>query len=133
MTLSLIQYSFHWAAMTLALWVTGVLFDGVTIKSFRTLLISALLLGIANAFIRPVLVLLTLPLTLITLGLFFLVINALMLLLVSTLVKGFKVSGFWTAFFAGIFISVFSFVLETFIPGDGVTYAPIHTPAGISV
>ena len=59
---------------------------------------------------------LTLPLTLLSLGLFLLVINALMILMVAALVKGFKVSGFWTALFASIFVSVFSIVIEAFLP-----------------
>jgi putative membrane protein len=129
----LTQFLLHWGVMTLALWVAGAVFNGISFSSRQTLLVSALLLGFANAFIRPILVFFTLPLTLLTLGGFLLVINALMILLVSSLVKGFKVSGFWTAFFASIFISVFSFLLEMFIPGSGIAFTPMHAPAGITV
>lgn len=129
----LIQFLLHWGVMALALWVTSTVFKGVTVADVRALLISALLLGIANAVIRPVLVFFTLPLTILTLGLFLLVINALMVMLVSTLVKGFKVSGFWTAFFASIFISIFSNVIEIFIPGGGVVFTPMHTSGAVMV
>ena len=81
-------------------------------------MIAALLLGFANAIVKPLLIVLTLPLTLLTFGLFLLVINALMILGVAWLVKGFKVSSFWTAFFASIFISVLSVAIEAFVPSD---------------
>ena len=85
------------------------------------------MLGFANAIVRPVLFVLTFPLTLITLGLFYLVINALMIKLVAWLVKGFKLSGFWTAFFASIFIALLSFVFSAFI-GDSTP--PMQPPPG---
>ncbi|HET8759773.1 MAG TPA: phage holin family protein, partial [Nitrospiria bacterium] len=71
---------------------------------------SGLLLGLVNAVVRPVLILLTLPLTILSLGLFLLVINALMVLLVAWLVSGFTVEGFWTGFFLAVFLSVFGWV-----------------------
>jgi len=74
--------------------------------------VAALLLGIVNAIIRPILILLTLPLTLMTLGLFLLVINGLMLWLVAALVEGFHVNGFWGAVFGSILISLVSWVLS---------------------
>ena len=76
---------------------------------------AAFLLGIVNAVIRPIFILLTLPLTLVTLGLFLLVINALMLWLVAGLVGGFHVSGFWGAFFGSILISLISWVLSRIV------------------
>ncbi len=133
MTHHLTQFLLHWGVMALALWVASALFKGMSVNGIKSLLVSALLLGIANAFIRPVLVLFTLPLTLLTLGLFLLVINALMIMLVASLVQGFKVSGFWTAFFASIFISIFSYFVEMFIPGGGMAYVPIATPGGVMV
>ena len=81
-------------------------------------MVSALLLGLANAVVKPLLIVLTLPLTLLTFGLFLLVINALMILLVSALVRGFKVSGFWTAFFASIFISLLSIAIGALVGGS---------------
>jgi len=68
--------------------------------------------------VKPLLIILTLPLTLLTFGLFLLVINALMILLVSALVRGFKVSGFWTALFASIFISLLSIFIGSFVTGS---------------
>jgi len=77
--------------------------------------IAALLLGIVNAILRPILVLLTLPLTLLTFGLFLLAINGLMLWLVAALVEGFHVNGFWGAVFGSILISLVSWVLSRFL------------------
>ncbi len=113
----LTPFLLHWAITALSLWVASHIFKGIKFSSTSALIISALLLGFANAIVRPLLVVLTLPLTFITFGLFLLVINALMILMVSWLVKGFKVSGFWTAFFASIFISVLSLVLGSFVLG----------------
>ncbi len=112
---ALIEFLAHWAVMALALWAASVIFPGIRFANKTSLIVSALLLGFANAVIRPLVILLTIPLTLITFGLFLLVINALMILLVSAIVPGFKVSGFWTAFLAAIFISAFSFFVGLFI------------------
>ena len=78
------------------------------------LIISALVLGLANAIVRPLLILFTLPLTIFSLGLFLLVINALVLMLVAELVSGFVLSGFWTAFFASIFIAILNAFIGSF-------------------
>jgi putative membrane protein len=126
-THQLTQFLLHWGIMALALWITEALFTGINFANKQALLVSALLLGFANTFIRPVLVFFTLPLTLLTLGTFLLVINALMILLVSALVKGFKVSGFWTALFASIAVSILSYIAEYFIPGGGVVFMPTHS------
>jgi putative membrane protein len=112
------QFLLHWAITALSLWVASHVFRGVKFASTGALVISALLLGFANAIVKPLLIVLTLPLTFITFGLFLLVINALMIQLVAWLVKGFKLSGFWTAFFASIFISVLSFALGAFLPSS---------------
>ncbi len=87
----------------------------IWVDSWVSALGAAFLLGIVNAIIRPIFVLLTLPLTLVTLGLFLLVINALMLWLVAGLVGGFHVSGFWGAFFGSILISLISWVFSRII------------------
>lgn len=102
----------HWGLMALSLWVVSHVFRGISFADKQSLFVAALLLGFGNAILRPVLIFLTLPLTLVTFGLFLLVINALMILLVSALVKGFRVSGFWTAFFASIFMSIFNFLVD---------------------
>jgi putative membrane protein len=121
----------HWALMTLVLWITSHVFKGLTYTSAGALWVAALLLGLVNAIVRPILIVLTLPLTLITLGLFLLVINALMLLLVSALVKGFKVNGFWTAFWASLFMVVLSILLNAIL-WPGPTFV-INSPAGTQV
>ena len=108
---SLLRFLLHWGVTALSLWAASFVFNGLHFASVSALVVSALLLGLANAIVRPLLILLTLPLTVLTLGLFLLVVNALMLMLVSALVTGFTIAGFWTAFFASIFISVLSYVI----------------------
>jgi len=113
----------HWGITAISLWVASHIFRGIKFANTSSLIVSALLLGFANAIVKPLLIVLTLPLTLLTFGLFLLVINALMILLVSSLVKGFTVSSFWTAFFASIFISVLSLLIGSFVLDEG----PSHT------
>jgi putative membrane protein len=88
----------------------------IWVDGFLAALVAAFLLGVVNAIIRPILVFLTLPLTVVTLGLFLLVVNGLMLWLVSALVRGFHVSGFWGAVLGSILISIVSWVLSRFLP-----------------
>ena len=114
---NLTPFLIHWAITALSLWVASHLFRGLKFDSTGALVVSALLLGLANAIVKPLLIVLTLPLTLVTFGLFLLVINALMILLVAALVKGFRVSGFWTALFASLFISILSIVIGGFFVG----------------
>ena len=111
----------HWAITALSLWVASYLFRGIKFESTGALVIAALLLGFANAIVKPMLIVLTLPLTLLTFGLFLLVINALVLQLVAWLVRGFTVSGFWTAVFASLFISVLSIVIGALFGGTPET------------
>lgn len=120
---NLTPFLLHWAITALSLWVASHIFRGIRFADTSSLVVSALLLGFANAIVKPLLIVLTLPLTLLTFGLFLLVINALMMLLVSSLVRGFTVSSFWTAFFASIFIAVLSLVLGSFVLGG----SPTHT------
>ncbi len=114
---NLMRFLVHWGVTSLSLWVASYVFTGIQFADTSSLIISALLLGFANAIVRPLLVILTLPLTLVTFGFFLLVLNAMMLLLVSALVRGFTISGFWTAFFASIFIAVLSFVIGALLGG----------------
>jgi putative membrane protein len=119
MTNSLVPFLVQWAITALSLWVASHIFRGLKFETTAALIVSALLLGFANAVVRPLLIVLTLPLTLLTFGLFLLVINALMILLVSALVSGFKVSGFWTALFASIFISLLSLFIGALVDTGG--------------
>jgi putative membrane protein len=108
----IIRFVLLWAVNTLSLWVADALFAGIAFDDTETLFLSGLLLAIVNAFVKPVLMLLTLPLTLVTLGLFILVINALMLLLVAWAVPGFQVAGFWSGAIIALFVSIFSFLIH---------------------
>ena len=118
---NLLGFFIQWGITSLCLWVASLVFKDIRFSSTSALIISALLLGFANAVLRPLLVILTLPQTLLTLGFFLLVINALMLLLVAKIVKGFEISGFWTAFFASMFISILSMALGTLAPNSEMT------------
>lgn len=128
---NLTPFLLHWAITALSLWVASQIFQGIKFADAASLIVSALLLGFANAIVKPLLIILTLPLTLLTFGLFLLVINALMVLLVSSLVKGFTVSSFWTAFFASIFIAVLSFVIGSFVLGGSRSHAIQMPHSGI--
>lgn len=125
----LTPFLIHWGITALSLWAASHLFKGLKFDDTSSLLISALLLGFANAIVKPLLIVLTLPLTLLTFGLFLLVINALMIMLVAALVKGFKVSSFWTAFFASIFIALLSIFIGSFITNDSPANS-IQMPQG---
>lgn len=95
----------------LGVYVTAAVLPGVTLRSFGTAVIVALVLAVVNALIRPVLVILTLPLTILTLGLFLLVINALMILLVDALLDGFSTRSFWWALLFGVVLALINTVL----------------------
>src|SRR5688500_11690607 len=123
---NVLEFFVHWGITALSLWVVSLIFHGMSFASKKSLFLSALLLGFANAVIRPIIFILTIPLTLITFGLFLLVINALMMLLVSTLVPGFRVSGFWTAFFASIVVTLLSLAVGALIFGS--THNPAEVP-----
>jgi len=107
----------------------GISVTGVNGTNVMALLSAALLLCIVNAFLRPVLLLLSLPFILVTLGFFILVVNALMLWMVGGLIPGFRVDGFWSAFFGSILISLVSWPLSAFFKSsDGQIHALSHHP-----
>jgi putative membrane protein len=107
-----------WLLNALALMAVAYLMPSVHIESFGTALVAALVLGLANAVVRPILVLLTLPVTILTLGLFILVINGAVFLGVSRLVSGFEVVGFGSAILAAILYSIVSWFLSALILKD---------------
>jgi putative membrane protein len=117
MLANITPFLLHWAITAITLWVASHLFKGMRFDSTSALVVSALVLGLANAVVKPLLVFFTLPLTLLSFGLFLLVINALMLLLVARLVSGFRLNGFWTALWASMFITFLSWVLGSFVLG----------------
>src|SRR5262245_36727966 len=107
------------AIVALGLWLASYLLPGLHFDSAGYLLAAALLLGIVNAIVRPIAVVLTLPLTLLTLGLFRLVVNAAMLGLVALLLAGFTISGFWTAVGASLIVSLTGWVASGLIGNNG--------------
>ena len=107
-----------WAINTLAVLVAALVLRGIAYTTWQDLLLASLLLGVLNAFVRPLLMLVALPLLIVTLGLFMLVINALLLLLVGQIVHGFEVTSFWWAVLGSIIISLVSMVLNT-LTGSG--------------
>jgi putative membrane protein len=107
-----------WLINALALLALPYIFTSIKVDSFATALIVALVLGLINAVIRPVLVLLTLPLTIVTLGLFIFVINGLLFWLTASFVAGFHVAGFWPAVFGAIVYSLISWAAAALlVPG----------------
>ena len=121
------EFLIRWFITTLAVMGASHVIPGISYDSTGTLFAAALLLGIINAIIRPVLLLLSLPFIIVTMGFFILVINALLLLFVSSLVHGFQVDGFWPALFAGIVIGIISWVLSSFFrSSDGHVYPITH-------
>ena|SRR5258708_39179224 len=102
----------NWIVSALAILVTAYLLPGVHVSSFSAAFVAALVLGIINAFIKPLLLILTLPINILTLGLFTLVVNALVIILTANLVPGFKVDGFWWALFFSIVLSIINSFLH---------------------
>jgi putative membrane protein len=107
------------AISALGLWVASQIFDGLKFESPSKLVVAAVLLGIVNAVVRPLAFILTLPLTVLTLGLFLLVLNAGMVALVAWIVPGFEISGFWTAVGAALIVSLVSWAASSAIGSNG--------------
>jgi len=105
-----------WLVNALALLALPYVFPGVKVDTFGAALIAALALGLINTLIRPLLILLTLPVTLLTIGLFIFVINGLLFWWVGSFVDGFHVSGFWSGFFGAIIYSIISWLLSALLP-----------------
>ncbi|MFZ4597160.1 MAG: phage holin family protein [Terrimicrobiaceae bacterium] len=117
----------RWIVTTVAVFAAERIIPGIVCDSTSALLGASLLLGIINAFVRPVLLLLSLPFIIVTMGLFIFVVNALLLLLVSAVIPAFHVEGFWSAFFGSIIISAVSWILSSFFrTSDGRFHAITH-------
>ena len=101
------------------LWVADQVLGGISVDNWKTLLIAGVLLGLVNAVIRPIVFFLTLPLTILTLGLFLFVVNGLMLGLVGWVLPGFQVDGLWPAILGAVIIGLISWVASWFIGSDG--------------
>ena len=108
----------RWLITTLAIMVIPHLISGVRVEGFGTALAAAAILGILNALVRPILIILTLPLTVITLGVFILVINALLFQLAGAVVSGFHIDSFWSALLGSLIVSVVSWIMNFAIAGE---------------
>jgi len=109
----------RWLILTVAIIFASYLLDGIHISGFFSAFFAAAILGILNALFRPLLLILTLPINILTFGLFTFIINALMLKMASGVIPGFEVHGFWTAVFGALIISVVSWLLNSFVSDRG--------------
>ncbi len=105
----------RWLMAAAAIWLTSLLFGGIQVSGFGALLLASLALAVLNTLVRPVLLLVTLPLTVVTLGLFVFVVNAVMLKLAAFFVPGFVVTGFWTALFGAAVLSFVNMLLSSLL------------------
>lgn len=108
------RFLIHWATVAMSLWVATEVVPGIHVGSFTTLAIAALVLGLINACVRPVLVFLTLPITLLTLGIFYLFVNGASFGIAAWLVPGFSVHGLGSAVFGALVVSVLSWFIGLF-------------------
>jgi len=112
----MLSFVLQWLASGVAILITAYLLPGVAVTGFFAALVTALILGLVNAFIRPLLILFTLPLNILTLGLFTLGISALLVMLAAAIVPGFAVKGFWWALLFGIVLAIVNFALSPLLP-----------------
>jgi putative membrane protein len=119
------RFLLYWGSTVLALWIVDGVFDSLEFDSFQTMVLSALVLAVVNLTIKPVLLLVTLPLTIFTLGLAIPLINGLVLVLVSALVPGFTISGFWMGVLCALAISFVSFLIGI-ATGQAVVRGAVH-------
>lgn len=109
----------RWVTTACALWLTSLVVRGIEFDGIASLFFAAVVLGILNAIVRPLVLLVTFPINLVTLGLFTFVINGAMLKLASAVVRGFSVTGFWSAVIGAVLLSLISFALSLFINDAG--------------
>lgn len=109
----------RWVLNAVALWLTSVLIRGIVVEGVFPLFVAALVLGALNTFLRPLLLVATLPINLLTLGLFTFVINGLMLWMTGSIVPGFRVTGFWSAVGGALLLSLISLALTAFVSDRG--------------
>ncbi|MGF1538927.1 MAG: phage holin family protein [Pleurocapsa sp.] len=118
----MLRFILTWLATAIALLITAVIVPGLTITGFQAAIIGAAVLGFVNAVVKPILILFTLPLTILTLGLFLLVVNAIALALVGYLTPGFVVGGFFPAIFGSIVLSIVSGLINQLFSSQEVNY-----------
>lgn len=112
----LLLFIVYWLISALAILITAYLLPGVAISGFGSALWVAIVLGLVNTFIRPLLIILTLPINILTLGLFTLVINAVIILIVSAIVPSFRVSNFGWALLFSVILAIINYILHAIIP-----------------
>jgi putative membrane protein len=121
----------RWLILTVAILITSYLVEGIVVTGFFTAIFAAAVLGILNAFFRPIAIILTLPINILSLGLFTFVINAIMIKMASSIIPGFSVHGFWAAVLGALLVSVISWVLNSFINEKGsVQYIELKHKGG---
>jgi putative membrane protein len=109
----------RWLVLTAAIIVASYLIQGIEVNGFFSAFFAAAILGILNVFFRPILLILTLPINILTLGFFTFIINAVLLKMASGVISGFVVHGFWSAVFGALIISVVTWLLNSFINDQG--------------
>jgi putative membrane protein len=114
----MIGFVVHTLVLAVAIWITANVVPGVTIESWAALAVAALVLGLVNAIVRPVLLILTLPITVITLGLFYLVVNGVAFGLAAALVPGFQIASWTAAILGALLTSVVSWFIGIFVKRD---------------
>lgn len=112
------QFLLTWLATAIALFITALIVPGITIVSFSSAIVGAAVLGLVNAIVKPILILFTLPLTILTLGLFLLVVNAIALGLVGYLTPGLSITGFFPAIFGSIVLTIVSSLINQIFPAN---------------
>lgn len=121
----------RWLLLAVAIFMAAYMIDGIHVASFMSAVMAAAVLGVLNAVFRPILLILTLPLNILTLGLFTFVINAMLLMMASGVIGGFSVDGFGTAFLGSLIISIVSWLLTSFINERGtVQYIDLRHRGG---
>ena len=121
----------RWLILTVAIMITSYLIKGIVVNGFFAAFFAAAVLGILNAFFRPIALILTLPINIMSLGLFTFIINAIMLKMASSIIPGFWVHGFWAAVLGAFLVSIISWVLNSFVNDKGnVQYIELKHKGG---
>lgn len=114
----MVGFLIHTLVLAIAIWITTAIVPGVNVTSWTSLAVAALVLGVVNAIVRPILVILTLPITVLTLGLFYLVVNGLAFGLAAALVPGFEITSWTAAILGALLTSIFSWFIGIFVKRD---------------
>jgi len=112
---SVINILFKWLALTASIMITSYITDGIHVDNVSSAFFAAAVLGVLNVFLRPIAIILTLPVNILSLGLFTFAINALMLMITSATISGFEVKGFWAALIGSLIISIISWVINSLV------------------